>query len=131
MNEYLNAAAATQKGIDTGVGMSITYSQLATQYKIAGLPDKAADAYREGVRVYPRSIYMRIEAAEYFASVGLNEEATANTEAAFAIDAKQAEGWIRLIRHRGNEAFHMSKADGMSTPPAELLPQNAVQMYSD
>lgn len=131
MNDYQNAAFATQKGIDNGIGMSLTYSQLATQYKMAGLPDKAVEAYREGIRVYPRSIYMRIEAAEYFASVGLNDEAKANTDAAFAINAKDAEGWIRLIRYGGNRAFHMAKEDGMSTTPAELLPQNTVQMYSE
>jgi len=131
MNEYENAAFATQKGIDNGIGMSLTYSQLATQYKIAGFPEKAAEAYREGVRVYPRSTYLRIEAAEYMRSIGLEDEAKANTEAAIAVDAKQAEGWIRLIRYRGTKAFHMSKDDGMSTPPAELLPQNTVQMYID
>lgn len=131
MNDYENAAFATQKGIDNGIGMSLTYSQLATQYKMLGSSDKAADAYREGVRVYPRSIYMRIEAAEYFASVGLDDEARSNTDAAFAINAKDAEGWIRLIRYGGNRAFHMAKEDGMSTTPSELLPQNTVQMYSE
>ena len=74
---------------------------------------------------------MRIEAAEFMRSVGLEEEATAQTEAAFAVNAKQAEGWIRLIRHRSTKAFHMSKADGLSTPPGELIPQNAAQMYTD
>lgn len=131
MNEYLKAAEMTRKGIVTGIGMSLTYSQLATQYKTAGAIDEAVEAYREGTRVYPRSVYMRIEAAEFMRSVGLEDEARAQTEAAYAVNAKQAEGWVRLIRYRGNKAFHMSKEDGMSTPPGELVPQNAAQMYVD
>lgn len=131
MNEYLKAAEMTRKGIVTGIGMSLTYSQLATQYKMAGAIDEAVEAYREATRVYPRSVYMRIEAAEFMRSVGLEDEARVQTEAAYAVNAKQAEGWVRLIRYRGNKAFHMSKEDGMSTPPGELLPQNAAQMYVD
>ncbi|HMT07075.1 MAG TPA: O-antigen ligase family protein [Pyrinomonadaceae bacterium] len=131
MNEYLKAAEMTRKGIVTGIGMSLTYSQLATQYKTAGAIDQAVEAYREATTVYPRSIYLRIEAAEFMRSVGLEEEAKAQTEAAFAVNAKQAEGWIRLIRYKSTKAFHMSKVDGLSTPPGELIPQNAAQMYTD
>lgn len=131
MGDFADAAKMTQKGIEHGIAMSLTYSELAKQRMAAGDAAGAEDAYREGVLVYPRSVYMQTEFALFLESIGKTDAAAEHLDIARSIEPRQAKGWYHLIKDGGLKAFQLSQADPSIMPPAELPPTNATIQYSD
>jgi tetratricopeptide (TPR) repeat protein len=125
------AAILTRKAIDNGIGLSLTYSQLA-KYQIAAHDPTGADkTFREALSIYPRSIFIRTEYVVFLENQGKLDEAAKHAAVARAVDIRQANGWYAIITKGSVAAFYDSQAHNDVTPPAELVPYDAVRQYVD
>jgi tetratricopeptide (TPR) repeat protein len=129
--DQATAALMTRKAIDTGIGLSLTYSQLAHQQVAAGDNDGAEATYREAIKVYPRSIFIRVEFVVFLENSGRHDAATDELKAAVALEPRQANGWYVLIKSGSTAAFYRSRSAPAIAAPVELLPASAVYHYLD
>jgi len=119
------------EGIERGIGVSITYSDLAKYQASAGDQAAAEKTLNEAIKIFPRSVFLRVRFATFLEDAGKPAEAAAQMEFARTIDAKHANGWYQIIRNGSVAAFYAAKADPSLAAPAELLPYNAVLEYLD
>lgn len=128
-----NAAAAKliQKSIDYGAGAAVSYSSLAMFLTQADDAAGAEAAFRKGLSIYPRSIFLRTEFVVFLENQQKAVEAAEQLAAASAMNPKQAKGWYVLIKEGSSYAFNRSLTDTEMTPPAALDPQAAVRRYLD
>lgn len=129
--ENQRAAALFRKAIDTGLGVTVTYSMLSKAYELDGDLENAELTLAEAISIFPRSVFMRVRYALVLEASGKADESLKQFEAARAIDARQANGWETLIREGMLKAHLRAKDVGDSTPPADLLPNNAIYAYAD
>lgn len=125
------AAKMLRIGIDKGIGVTVTYSQLAKFQLLLGDANAAEQTLAEAVRIFPNSVFMRVRFATFLSDQGKQAEADREMEFARSIDARQANGWQILIQKGGTVAFYAAIQDANVAPPAELIPENAVYEYID
>jgi tetratricopeptide (TPR) repeat protein len=129
--EYERAAFELRQAIDRGLGVSMTYAQLARLFRQSGDAAEAEKTFTEAVAIYPRSPYLRVEFAIFLEETGREADAGYMRAAARQIDEKQANGWYSLIKDGSTAAFMRSQNDKTVAPPADLVPGNAVRQYLD
>ncbi len=130
-SEYERAAFELRQAIDRGLGVTLTYAQLAKFYRQSGDAAEAEKTYAEGVAVFPGSVYMRVEFATFLETIGRTSDAEYMLAVARRIDAKQANGWYSLIKDGSVAAFYKAQTDTSVAQPADLVPGNAVRQYLD
>lgn len=130
-NDRRSAAEMMEFGTKNGIGLTITYSQIARHWAAAGENERAIGAYLEAIRIYPRSVYIRVEYATFLESLGRIDDANASLDIARSIDAKLANTWYLLIKEGSLKTFQTSQTDPEILPPSNLIPQNAVLQYTD
>nr|MBP7416446.1 O-antigen ligase family protein [Pyrinomonadaceae bacterium] len=130
-NDNETAAKMLRIGIDKGIGVTVTYSQLAEFQLLSGDAIAAEKTLAEAVRIFPNSVFMRVRFATFLSDQRKQSEADREMEFARSIDAGQANGWQILIQKGSTAAFYAAKQDANIDPPAELIPENAVYEYID
>jgi tetratricopeptide (TPR) repeat protein len=130
-NDNQRAAASMRSAIDRGLGTTPTYGLLAEQQRLAGASAAALETFREGLKVFPASIYLRVAYSVTLEDEGEQDEANEQMRIARSIDGRDANGWYSLIRDGSTAAFYKAQADPETAPPAELSPHNAVLPYLD
>ena len=93
----------------------------------AGELDAAERTLSEGVRVYPRSVFLRARHAAALRRLGRYREADMEMTAALLLDSRAARGWQRLIEDDIDAAIVAAKRDPSAVAmPGELQPEDAV-----
>ena len=129
--DYTTAIVALRRSIDNGAGATQVYSILATLCLKAGDGNAAKEAMAEAVAIYPRSVFARVRYAQMLELNGEHAAAASQIAAANAIDLRQSNGWIALIRDGDVAAHRASLKDANISPPAELLPLVAIYQFVD
>lgn len=128
-NDHQKAADLTQQAIANGTATSQIYADLARYLTLAGDVNGADAAYRAGLSVYPRSVYLRAEYVVFLENSGQVDMAAKQLGIAHEVDLRQANGWYALIREGGLRAFYRSQNDPLTAKPSELFPAAAVPRY--
>jgi O-antigen ligase len=98
---HAEAITEIRHAIDKGVATSISYFHLASAQIVSKKPIEAEQTFVEGLRIYPRSIFLRTAFAYFLHESGRNSESQTEYEKASAINAEQAKSW------------HLAHAEGM------------------
>ena len=130
-NNFAAAADELRMAIDGGLGVVITYSSLADCETKMGDPSAAEKTFAESLRIFPRSVFVRIRYALFLRNAGRFDEADAQIAFAHAIDAGQAAGWQNLLTVGSVAAFYAAQNDPAVAAPADLVPAAAVLQYLD
>ena len=109
-----------------GFHTSTCYEYLAGAQSNAGDAESAERTLAEGVRVYPRSVFLRARHASALARVGRNDESELEMRAALLLDSRAARGWRRLIDEDIDAAIAAATRDRDLPMPGELQPDDAV-----
>ena len=129
--DYAAAAGELRKAIDGGLGVILTYSALADCETKTGDLSAAAGAFTDGLRIYPRSVFLRVRYATLLKKMGREAEATSQIALARSIDARQADGWYSLLKNGSVIAFYAAQNDPSLAAPSDLRPEVAVLQFLD
>ncbi len=109
-----------------GLNTSTCYAYLAGAEDASGDVKASEQTLREAVRIYPRSVFLRVRHVAELERAGLNEEAGMEMSAAILLDSRAARGWYQLIVNDIDAALVATRADAGIATPGELEPQDAV-----
>lgn len=110
-----------------GFHTSTCYAYLAGAESNAGELGDAERTLAAGVRVYPRSIFMRVRHAAALRRAGRDREAELEMSVALLIDSRLARGWQQLIENDIDAAHAAARRDPSAFAwPGELQPEDAV-----
>jgi O-antigen ligase len=110
-----------------GFHTSTCYEYLAGAESNAGELDAAERTLAEAVRVYPRSVFMRVRHAAALGRLGRKPEAELEMATALLIDSRMARGWQRLIDEDIDAAIAANKSDSNAfARPGDLQPEDGV-----
>jgi O-antigen ligase len=109
-----------------GYNASVCYAYLAAAQAGAGEMRAAEQTLAEAVRVYPRSVFLRVRHATALAEAGRTLEANEEYAAALALDSRTARGWRQLICFGRKAAKTAAFHDKGIAMPGELLPENCI-----
>jgi O-antigen ligase len=112
--------------VERGYNASVCYAYLAAAEAGAGLMQQAEQTLAQAVRVYPRSVFLRVRHASALAEVGLTEEANEEYAAALGFDTRAARGWRQLICFGRNAAKTAAFQDKSIAMPGELSPESCI-----
>ncbi len=129
--DYINAADELRRAIADGLGVVLTYSNLAECYEKAGDQEAEFRTFDKALRIYPRSAFLRVRYAIELAKASRTDAADEQLATAREIDLKQANGWYSLITRGSVRTFYDSLSDVNIAPPAKLRPEAAVIQYLD
>ena len=129
--DFASAAVHLRKAIDGGCGVVLTYSALAASFEKSGQPDSADHVFDEALRIYPRSVFLRIRYSRFLTDINRQADSAAQFAIARAIDKRQADGWSNLFEIGSVRAFYAARENRELAAPAELLPEAAVLEYLD
>jgi O-antigen ligase len=120
-----------RRSLREGVGVVVTYSKLSDCYEREGDTRLAQASLEDGLKIFPRSTFLRVRYGLLLAKSGLDSLAEDEFTAARKIDVRQANGWYELLTQGSVRAFYAARADAAIAPPAELIPNSAVLLYLD
>ena len=103
-----------------GFNTTTCYEYVAGAESNAGELDAAERTLAAGVRVYPRSVFMRVRHAASLRRAGRVGEAGLEMAAALLIDSRAARGWHELIENDIDAAIAAAKRDPSIAMPGEL-----------
>jgi O-antigen ligase len=109
-----------------GYNSSVCYAYLAAAEAGAGQMQAAEQTLAQAVRIYPRSVFLRVRHAAALAEAGRPLEANEEYAAALALNSRAARGWRQLIcfgRQAAKTAAFYDKGIAMA---GELLPENCI-----
>jgi O-antigen ligase len=109
-----------------GFHTSTCYEYLAGAQSNAGDAEASERTLAEGVRVYPRSVFLRARHASALARLGRDGESELEMRAALLLDSRAARGWRRLIDEDIDAAIAAARRDPEVPMPGELQPDDAV-----
>ncbi len=130
-NEHIAAAVHIRKAVSYGIGTTPVYAKLAREYEAAGQMEAAETTFLEGLGIYPRSVYLRVEFAVFLERAGRSGDAVHHFSLAREIDGVQTNGWRALILDGSTAAFYKARNDRGFATPADLRPESAVRQYLD
>ena len=125
-NRSSEALPFLEKAVNLGLTASACYSHLASAHTLAGDNKSAEKVMAQAVKVYPRSVFVRIRYSTLLEINGNTEMAKQNFETALALNEKAARGWSILINEGATIASLKAFRENQSTPPMDLAPHNAV-----
>ncbi|MCA1591285.1 MAG: O-antigen ligase family protein [Acidobacteria bacterium] len=109
-----------------GLNSSTCYAYLASAEDEAGDVKASEQTLGEAVRVYPRSVFLRVRHAAELVRAGRDEEAGMEMSAALLIDSRAARGWYQLIVNDIDAAIVAARNNRDIAMPGELQPEAAV-----
>jgi len=110
-----------------GLNSSTCFARLAAIETEAGETHAAERTLALAVRVYPRSVFLRVRHSLALEAVGRADEAALEMSAAKLIDSRMAAGWRQLIFNDIDAAIVAAKSDPERVAmPGELQPEDAV-----
>ena len=109
-----------------GYNASVCYAYLAAAEAGAGELQAAEQTLAHAVRVYPRSVFLRVRHATALAEVDRTTEADAEYGAALALNSRVARGWRQLISFGEKAAKTAAFYDKGIAMPGELVPENCI-----
>ena len=122
-----DAATHLRYALARGFHSSTCYEYVAGAESNAGRDDEAERTLAEGVRVYPRSVLMRVSHSLALRRLGRGADADVEMSAALLLDSRAARGWQQLIENDIDAAIAAAKRDPAATAmPGELQPEEAV-----
>ena len=130
-NKYAPAVPEFEQSIKLGRGSSMDYSFLASAQKLAGDPMAAEQTFAHAVKIFPRSIFVKMRYADLLQANGKNNLSISERQTALQINEPQARGWYLLINEGAEAAGRAAilarlKQTTPSDAPMDLIPQNAV-----
>jgi O-antigen ligase len=128
---YLNGRASEavpllRYAVARGYNSSVCYAYLAAAEAGANDLQAAEQTLAQAVRVYPRSIFLRVRHATAIAEAGRTEEAKEEYASALALNPRMARAWRQLIcfgRKAAKAAAFYDKSIAMS---GELSPESCI-----
>lgn len=120
------ALAHLRFALARGFHTSTCYEYLAGAESGAGDPEAAERTLASAVRVYPRSVFMRVRHAAALARLARAAEAELEMTTALLIDSRAARGWQQLIENDIDAAIAAARRDPGVAMPGELQPDDAV-----
>ena len=127
----LDAIPLLRFGIDRGITTSVSYFNLATAQIAAKNPLEAEKTLAEGLRVFPRSVFLRTAYASHLEENGSAAKAATEYETAAAINPAQARSW-RLAFAEGMETLtYAENRDKQFVKSMELRPTDAIYALLD
>ncbi|MBC7930113.1 MAG: O-antigen ligase family protein [Rubrivivax sp.] len=125
--QELEAIPHLRYALARGFHTSTCYAYLAGAEANAGDLGAAERTLATGVRVYPRSVFMRVRHAASLRRLGRESDAEVEMSAALLIDSRAARGWQQLIENDVDAAIAKAKRDPLVFPmPGELYPEDAI-----
>jgi O-antigen ligase len=112
--------------VERGYNSSVCYAYLAAAEAGAGDMQAAEKTLSQAVRVYPRSVFLRVRHATALLEAGLSREANEEYRAALALDSRRARGWRQLICFGRKAAKIAAFYDKGIAPAGELSPENCI-----
>jgi O-antigen ligase len=114
-------------GIDNGINTALCYAYLSSAEMKLGEMEKADASLSEGLRVYPRSVFLRVRLASLLAARGQQDAAESEMARALAISAPAARGWWQLINFGKDQASQAARENpSQVSAPGDLAPPDAV-----
>ena len=129
--DYPADADAMRKAIEGGYGVVTTYSALAKYQIEAGDIPAAEKTFDESLRIFPRSVFLRVRYAILLQNAGRTAESDAQMSIARDIEPRQAAGWYNILKIGSVAAFYTAQKDPQAATPNDLLPASAVLQYLD
>lgn len=123
---YTEAAHNLRSSVDLGRGTSTDYSYLASAWSLAGNHIEAADAVKEALTLYPRSVFLRVRYASLLEAAGDFEEAGSHLHTAQQQDRRATNTWWVLINRGSRAATEASYGNTDFAQVMDLRPQSAV-----
>lgn len=124
--EYPEASQQLKKGINKGLNSSISYSMLATSQIIGNDNISAAQTLKDGLKVFPYSVLLRVRYAITLKKLGQIDESNQQFLLATSIDAKQAKSWWNFINNGASKANQESFVNKEVVSLDELNPIQGV-----
>jgi putative inorganic carbon (hco3(-)) transporter len=121
---YSEAAQHLRFATENGFNSSTCFAYLASAEAAAGDKVGAEKTLAKAVRIYPRSVFLRVRHSIALAEIGKSDEATKEYEQALAINKADARGWRHLMCFGADSAYAAAKLDQGMTPPRRLEPQS-------
>ena len=113
--------------VERGFNASTCFAYLAGAESNSGQAESAEQTLAWGVRVFPRSVFLRARHASALARLGRAREAELEMAAAILLDSRAANGWRKLIDDDIDAASAASRRDPSTyATPGELQPDEAV-----
>lgn len=125
------AVSMLEKAIANGLDASIAYSYLASAHTAAQNAQAAEETIAEALRIYPRSIFLRVRYAALLEKKGATEKSGEQMEIARRLDDRQANGWRELINSGAPASALKARNDEKITAPHNLLPTGALYAVLD
>ncbi|HEX8368500.1 MAG TPA: O-antigen ligase family protein [Pyrinomonadaceae bacterium] len=116
------AVPMLEKAIENGLDASIAYSYLASAQAAAQNSQATEETIAQALRIYPRSIFLRVRYASLLEKKGETEKSDEQMEIARRINDKQANSWQALITTGATATALKARSDEKILPPHELLP---------
>jgi O-antigen ligase len=114
-------------GIRNGVNTSLCYAYLSSAEMKTGQATEAEGTLNEALKVYPRSVFLRVSRASLLSSQAKQAEADEEMSRALSINERDARGWWALINYGKEEATRLAIKEPKSvSAPGSLLPYDAV-----
>jgi O-antigen ligase len=129
--DHSAAAKELRAAIAGGMGVVLTFSDLAECYEKAGDRDAEFSTFDEALRIYPRSVFLHVRYSVELDKTSRTAAADQQLAAARDIDKKQANGWYSLITRGSVRTFYDARTSDDMAAPAELAPDIAVIQYLD
>jgi O-antigen ligase len=120
---YNEAAQHLSFATEHGFNSSTCYAYLARAQAAAGDTVAAEQTLAKAVRIYPRSVFLRVRHSIALAEIGKAAEASQEYELALATNKPAARGWRHLMCFGADEAYAASNNDSGISPPRKLEPQ--------
>lgn len=128
---YLNDRASEavphlRYAVERGYNSSVCYAYLAAAEAGANDLQAAEQTLAQAVRVYPRSVFLRVRHATAIAEAGRTEEANAEYASALALNSRIARAWRQLICFGRKAAKAAAFYDKSIAPSGELSPESCI-----
>lgn len=117
--------------IEKGLDASIVYSYLASAHAAAQNAEAAEETIAEAIKIYPRSVFLRVRYAALLEKRGDVFNSGEQLEIAHRLDDRQANGWQQFITKGAVAAAINARNDEKTLPPHELLPTSCMYAVLD
>jgi tetratricopeptide (TPR) repeat protein len=121
---YSEAAQHLRFATEHGLNSSTCFAYLARAEAAAGDTVAAERTLAKAVRIYPRSVFLRVRHAIALAEIGESAEAANEYKQALETNRAAARGWRHLMVFGADAAYAAANADRDISPPKNLEPQS-------
>jgi Tfp pilus assembly protein PilF len=119
---YSEALPHLRLATERGLNSSTCYALLAGAEAAAGETHAAEQTLAKAVRIYPRSVFLRVRQAIALAEAGKPDEASRVYGTALTLDPRAARGWRQLMCFGPDSAYTAANLDNRILSPKDLRP---------